>query len=394
MPDRLENAPCGFVEFNDDGQVIAANETLTRWLDEPTGSLVGRKFESLLTVANRIFFQTHFFPLLRLQGKTEEIFLALRARDGTSVPVITSAQREVGPAGAVSSCIFLTVHQRRKYEDEILQAKHAAEEAVRNNEELQAAKGDLEERARELERRMRQIILHNLDLERVAQILSHDLREPIRKVGLFADLVRNQRDAALNAEAAGALDKIDRESARMESLIRAMQEFLRPQAAGPAEKLDLKDLIEQAAAAVALKMGGDWLFECERLPEVEGRASDLELLFCHLIENAVKFRSPDRRLRIKVRGHVIQQNVYEATTERYHYADFALVEVHDNGIGFDPKYRDYVFQLLKKVELTSPGLGVGLALCRKIAAAHHGSIQADPKPGVGTTITVLLPVIR
>jgi sigma-B regulation protein RsbU (phosphoserine phosphatase) len=80
------------------------------------------------------------------------------------------------------------------------------------------------------------------------------------------------------------------------------------------------------------------------------------------------------------------------TKERYVYADFAQIELEDNGTAFDPKYRDYIFRLLKKVHLDSPGLGVGLALCRKIVSAHYGSIRVEPRPGEGTTFTLLLPV--
>lgn len=100
MADRLDNAPCGFVEFADDGAILYANATLAEWLGlSNSQQLVGRKFDSILTVANRIFFQTHFFPMLTLNGGVEEIFLSLRAHDGASVPVVATAKRLPSPGG-------------------------------------------------------------------------------------------------------------------------------------------------------------------------------------------------------------------------------------------------------------------------------------------------------
>lgn len=391
MVDRCDTAPCGLVEFNDDGTIVYANAVLAKWLGETSEPLAGRKIESILTVAHRIFFQTHFFPLLSLHGHAEEIFLALRARDGTPVPVLASARRRTGPEGARSQCVFLTVHQRRKYEDEILRAQQTAEEALKNNDELRTAKRELEVKTQELELRLRQTQMHNEDLRHATQILSHDLREPVRKIGLFADLIRGH--ARSEPEAVEALRKIALEGERMENLIHAIREFLQPDVDSPVECVDLKAAVESAAAAVALKIGfTDWLIDCETLPSIDGRKRQLHVLFGHLFENAVKFRERGRRLRIHVRGQVIQENLFAETKDRYHYVDFARIEFQDNGVGFDPKYRDYVFRLLKKVDLESPGLGVGLALCRKIAALHYGTIRVDPKPGVGTTFTLTLPL--
>ena len=80
----LDTLPCGVVSFTDDGRIVYANATLATLLGYEPGELAGRHVETLLTVAGRIFYQTHFFPLLRLHGKAEEVFLLLRKNDGAS----------------------------------------------------------------------------------------------------------------------------------------------------------------------------------------------------------------------------------------------------------------------------------------------------------------------
>src|SRR5688572_8030851 len=238
MPDRLERAPCGFVEFADDGRILYANATLAGWLGTTPPQLLGQSFESILTVANRVFFQTHFFPLLRMHREADEIFLALRRSDGGSVPVVARALRFEGDAGPRNQCAFITVHQRRKYEDEIIAARQAAENALRSNDELLRTKQDLEQRGHELERRLREVQARNDELQRVVQVLSHDLKEPIRKIALFSDLVREQSHA-LDEEGVGALGKIDAEADRMDQLLKAVREFLEADSRAKLEDVEL-----------------------------------------------------------------------------------------------------------------------------------------------------------
>jgi phosphoserine phosphatase RsbU/P len=392
-PDRLENAPCGFVEFTDEGVITYANATLTVWLGEIGQTLAGRKVESIMTVANRIFFQTHLFPLLKLQGRAEEIFLNLRRTTAIPLPVIASAQRRFISGVAVISCVFVTVYQRRQYEDEILQAKAKAEEALHNNEALQAAKSEAERRSRELERSILELRSRNNELQRVSQILSHDLREPVRKIALFADLIKNLAPPNTDPEATDALERIYNEAAQSDKLLTAIRQFLEADASTGPEPLKLDQLVEKCSAEVGIKLAfSDWKVELESLPDVIGHRAPVQRLFSHLLENAIKFRDRNRQLTVKVTGRLVQQNVFQATKDRYTYVDFARIEFQDNGSGFDPKYHGYVFQLLKKIDLASPGLGVGLAICRKVAEVHYGSISVESTPGVGTIFIILLPV--
>src|SRR5438309_6850186 len=93
MNELLDVAPCGFVSFTDDGTIRYANATLHDMLGYAPNALVGRHVESLLTVAGRIFYQTHLFPMVRLHGRADEIFLLLRATDGTDVGALVNVVR-------------------------------------------------------------------------------------------------------------------------------------------------------------------------------------------------------------------------------------------------------------------------------------------------------------
>jgi sigma-B regulation protein RsbU (phosphoserine phosphatase) len=123
MDDLLNTAPCGFVEFDDDGTILLVNATLATLLGYTPGDLLGRSMDLLLTPGSRVFHQTHFFPLLKMQGKVDELYLSLRSRHGEDVPVLANAVRREHAEAVVNDCIVMPMYQRRRYEDELLHAK-------------------------------------------------------------------------------------------------------------------------------------------------------------------------------------------------------------------------------------------------------------------------------
>lgn len=136
MDEQLDNAPCGFLAFADDGTILTVNATLLGWLGRDACDLSGRHVEALFPPGGRIFYQTHFFPLLRLHGRAEEIYLSLRGADGEDVPVLVNAARRERGGSQVNECVFVPMRQRRRFEDEILSAKREAEEANRVKDAL------------------------------------------------------------------------------------------------------------------------------------------------------------------------------------------------------------------------------------------------------------------
>jgi anti-anti-sigma regulatory factor len=136
MDELLDNAPCGFLAFADDGTILTVNATLLDWLGRDLGDLLGRHVEALFPPGGRIFYQTHFFPLLKLHGRAEEIYLSLRGAGGEDVPVLVNAARREHADSQVNECVFVPMRQRRRFEDEILSAKREAEEANRVKDAL------------------------------------------------------------------------------------------------------------------------------------------------------------------------------------------------------------------------------------------------------------------
>ncbi|MFF7239949.1 SpoIIE family protein phosphatase [Streptomyces collinus] len=137
MEDLYENAPCGYLSTLLDGQIAKVNTTLLNWLGYKRTDLVGRrKFSDLLTVGGRLYHETHFAPLLRMQGEISGIALELKAADGSRLPVLVTSTVKTGSDGQpllIRTTLF-DARDRRAYEQELLRTR---QEAERERERLQ-----------------------------------------------------------------------------------------------------------------------------------------------------------------------------------------------------------------------------------------------------------------
>ena len=178
IEELLNKAPCGFLSFTDDGIIVLANFTLSQLLGYEANSLLGKKFETILPIASRIFYQTHFFPILKLHNKAEEIYFSLRAKDGTDIPMLINASRRSQGEAFVNDCIFIPIRQRIQYEDEILKAKKAAEAATLAQKQAEVALRSQYDRAI-LAGEITQQIRQSLDLAKIFEIATLEIRKSV-----------------------------------------------------------------------------------------------------------------------------------------------------------------------------------------------------------------------
>jgi PAS domain S-box-containing protein len=129
MDSLLNTAPCGFVSFADDGTIVDINQTLTDMLGYPRVELLGWHMEKILPPGGRIFYHTHVFPLLKMHGTVDEVYLPLRTRDGRDLPMLLNGVRRERDHRVLNDCVVLRMLQRHEYEDQLLQARRIAEQA-------------------------------------------------------------------------------------------------------------------------------------------------------------------------------------------------------------------------------------------------------------------------
>ncbi|HYE56001.1 MAG TPA: ATP-binding protein [Chitinophagaceae bacterium] len=385
----FDNAPCGYFSFFDDRSIFLTNETFCSLTGYTKEELAGKDVETVFTIATRIFFQTHFFPMLKMHGQAEEIFITLLAKDKQHLPVLLNAKRLAWQERQLTSCAFIVVPNRKKFEDELVAARKAAETALRENSELVKARTELEQYAAELDKQMQLVNNQNLELKQFSHVVTHNLKEPLRKIILYADRLHSEQPVH-----AGEKDiaRIHKAAFQLKNVVDALQQYVWLTESAPAfSAVNLSDTLQ----AVLEQLRGErpelpLEIQSNHLPEIEGEAGQLQLLLYHLLHNAAKFKKGDIA-RVKITGTVVKRNTYREMENKYRYEDFLRLEIRDEGIGFDPAHKHSLFRLFQKLQY-GEGRGIGLALCRIIVNNHHGSIEADGELNKFAVFTVWLPM--
>jgi signal transduction histidine kinase len=247
-----------------------------------------------------------------------------------------------------------------------------ASERVR--QELAVAHEELARRAAALER-------SNNDLQDFAYAASHDLSAPLRTIASYLQLLERRYGPRLDDGAEQYIGYAVEGATRMRALIDDLLAYSRVERSDiVAEPVDLGETlaIVRHTLATTIAEGGATITS-DRLPTVEGDATQMQQLFQNLIANAVKFRHPDRPARIEI-------------TSAREGAGWAFT-VDDNGIGIEPEQRERVFKMFQRLHGRDEyeGNGIGLAICRKIVERHGGRLEARPSPTGGTRMRVWLP---
>jgi PAS domain S-box-containing protein len=356
MDDLMNTAPCGFLSFTDDGRVVLVNDTLLGLLGYGRDELLGRHVESLLPVAGRIFYQTHLFPLLKLHDRVEEVYFSLRSRGGTEIPVLANAARRERGGVVVNDCVLMHMRQRNQYEDEILRAKRAAEEATLAKDEFLA-------------------------------VISHELRTPLTSILGWARMLQTGKlDEGTTARALGA---IERNAESQNQLIGDLLDFSRIISGKirlDVGRVELASVVEAALdvvgpAADAKEIRLQAVLDPKAGP-ISGDPERLQQVMWNLLSNAVKFTPKGGRVQVRLAR-------VNSSVE---------VAVSDTGCGISAEFLPYVFERFRQADQTHTrrqgGLGLGMAITKQIVELHGGTVRAEsPGEGQGATFTLRLPVM-
>ncbi|GAB3510982.1 hypothetical protein GCM10027341_49950 [Spirosoma knui] len=235
----------------------------------------------------------------------------------------------------------------------------------------------------------------NENLQQFAFIASHDLQEPLRKIQSFGDLLRKQY-ADQPTEGLLYLDRMQSAASRMSTLIKDLLDFSRLSTQQEAsDPISLQTVVEGVLTTLEFQveeLGAQ--IRVDLLPTVVGNASQYNQLFQNLLSNALKFRRPGQRPLIEIEvGLLAAEKLPTGVKPGRSSSTYHQIAVIDNGIGFDEKYADRIFQVFQRLHGKNAyaGTGIGLAICEKIVANHGGAITATSQPGQGATFTVYLP---
>lgn len=233
----------------------------------------------------------------------------------------------------------------------------------------------------------------NRELEEFASVASHDLQEPLRKIQAFGDRLDAHCKGQLADQGRDYLNRMLQAAVRMRTLINDLLAFSRVNSRPkPFARVDLAQTAREVISDLEERIrqtGGQVVVE--DLPVIEADALQMRQLLQNLIGNALKFHRPDQPPVVRV-----EASCMPPTGRSESQSDGAVCQlvVSDNGIGFDEKYLDRIFNVFQRLHghAEYEGTGMGLAICRKIAERHQGTITAMSRPGDGASFVVVLPV--
>jgi signal transduction histidine kinase len=239
----------------------------------------------------------------------------------------------------------------------------------------------------------RQVLEQTRDLQEFAYGVSHDLQEPLRKVMTFGDRLRDKCGDQLGEVGNDCLNRMQDATKRMSVLIHDLLALSRVTTRGkPPISVDLKTIVSEVLTDLeVLVERTQGKVEVGNLPTIDADPTQMRQLFQNLIGNALKFRKRDGAPLIRISAERVREvnNFTDETEEETRWQ----IKVQDNGIGFDEKYREKIFEVFQRLHGRTEyeGSGIGLSLVRKIISRHGGSISAQSKPGDGATFLITLP---
>ncbi|MCD1642043.1 PAS domain-containing hybrid sensor histidine kinase/response regulator [Aurantimonas coralicida] len=395
LEDLFESAPCGYVSADAKGRITKVNQTLLAWLGHERAQLHGQRFQDFLNIAGKIYYETHFAPLLRMQGFFNEVALDLVRADGTAFPVLVNAVERRDDTGEVRF-IRMTVFNasdRRRYERELLEARNAAEQA---SAELRDLNLTLEQRINDaVQERLRaeDQIRQMQKMEAVGQLtggIAHDFNNMLAIVIGGLNLVQRRLakgDTDVGQFISGAMEGANRAATLTQRLLAfSRQQPLSPQALKANDMVsDMSELLRRTLGETiqmeTVLAGGLW--------QTYADAGQLENVVLNLAVNARDAMPDGGRLTIET-ANCHLDSAYAAehgVTE----GQYVLVAVTDNGSGMPPEVAAKAFDPFFTTKGVGKGTGLGLSQVFGFVKQSGGHVKIYSEPDHGTSVKIYLP---
>lgn len=352
----LDRAPCGFLSLDESGTVRLANATLAELVGIPRDAIEGEPMDRLLSAAGRIFHSTHLFPLLRLQGRAEEIYMPLRTEGGEEIPVLVNGVARSQGDDTFYDLVLVPMRQRNDLENELIAARNIAQEAT-------VAK------------------------DRFLSVVSHELRTPLTAVSGYADLLLRERRGPLTDPQREYLKRITEAARYQVGLIEAILEFASLD--GRRRELDrvpveVEAALSGALALLSVRADAEKRHLRRDMDPAPGTAladhQALQQIVLNLGVNAIKFSEPGGTI-------VVSSDVV---------GDRIRISVGDSGQGIDAGDFERIFEPFVQLNASEAGyairgVGLGLPISRELARGMGGDLTVESVPGHGSTFILDLP---
>lgn len=361
----IEKMAEGAVTLNPQGLILYCNSQFARMVNRSLSSVIGIPFEEFIAPENKTRYKELFEKCWKDDCKGEVLLLSGKSLTPVQLSLATLELEE-----GVSLSIILTDLTSQKNSQRQLKATNAQLEAI--NQALESS---------------------NHDLLQFASVASHDLQEPLRKILVFSSLLL-QKQNELTPQSINYLEKIVDSSDRMKTLIIDILNYSKLSAKDhKLERIDLNKLVRDIKDDFELIIEDKGAkLVIDELPSIEVNKGQIRQVFQNLISNALKFSKAGKPPLIHISSYTLSEKSFDSPKQKN--GPFCLINIIDNGIGFDEKYVSNIFSLFERLNTKDKyeGSGIGLAIAKKIIEKHNGLITATSKEGNGAEFKIILPV--
>lgn len=383
--------------FSDEGIIVAMNDYFIADLGYPIADVTGKmRIEDLLSPGGKILFQTHFLPLIKMQQKASEIYLSFVTHDQKQLPVLFNMSYVGHDDSYVIYCAGMQISKRNLHERELLKAKNFAEQSTEENHELIAVKEALKSTQQNLEYQLRSLSQKSAQQVELTKVLSHDLKEPLRKIQLFTSLLVHQ-ESGLTLKGVSVIEKINSFVEKVSFLLENLERYNSLDSKKIAYvSIDLREVLLEIESSfeklvpkvkITLKdltsLKNDFRFQCDRNLFIN--------LIKELVHYAIRYKSEAAdALEVTIVADVMRTNLFIETQNRYQFEDCVRLLISDNGSGFLQSSNP--FRLFDRSHLHGEISDVSLAYSQKIVQLLNGQISLESHKENGTAFKILIPI--
>ena len=362
----FDDAPCALARTTANGLFMRVNAAFCAWVGYTADELVGqRRMQDLLSMGGKIFHQTHWAPLLQMQGSISEVRMEMLHKDKSVVPMIMNAIRREQGGVMVHDLAAFIARDRDKFEQELIASRKKLQAVVADANRLKEEAGD-----------------RALFAEQMVGIVSHDLRNPLSAISMGATVL-GRGDVPTSQQR--VLSRVARAAERANRLITDLLDFTQARVGGglsvDLRQIDLHATVAEAVEELALAYPNRELRHIgEGEPMCTADGDRLSQLVGNLVSNAMVYGEPGAPVTVS------------STVREYAF----YISVHNTGKTIPAEVLPTLFQPMVRGEASSGSrsVGLGLYIVREIAKAHGGEVAASSSPESGTFFTATFPVSR
>jgi len=243
---------------------------------------------------------------------------------------------------------------------------------------------------KELEKKVDELHQTNTNLEQFIHVISHDLKEPLRKILTYTSHLNANKVDAFAEDVLKSLNVINSSALRLNSLVDDLVKYAFSAAKDEENDVDLNKVLVEVLDDLELSIKENTaLIVIEKLPEISGSKIQMRQLFSNLISNAIKYSKRDVKPEIKITAEIADGAEIQATGKNYY-----KICIIDNGIGMDSMHLSKIFTIFQRLHMRDEysGNGIGLAICKKIMDNHQGKINVESKLENGSIFNLYFPI--